>query len=885
MCIEILAPAGSMESLYAAINAGCDAVYIGGGMFGARAYASNPDKETLLYAIDYCHMHNVKLYLAVNTLLKEEEIADKLYNYIMPYYKAGIDAAIVQDMGVIYFLHKYFPKLALHASTQMTIVTGKAAGFLKDYGITRIVPARELSMDELYYMRQDTGLEIEVFVHGALCYCYSGQCLFSSMAGGRSGNRGRCAQPCRLPYLLDFKGIKQKSFILSMKELCALPYIGELIEIGVSSFKIEGRMKSPAYTALATSLYRKYTDFYMSYGSCGYEKYIQEHKKELLYDMRQLAEVYNREGFTSDYLSGRAKSIYTDFGSEGYDKYAGFGQKNLSKKEPDMLSSKRPKHGGVFIGNVISTGNGVLSYKAEKDINAQDVLEFRNKQMDTLYEYTSGKDIKAGSTVEAKFKHGCNICKGDSVYRTKNAYVLNGIKEKYLKTNKKVLITGSFKAAEGKEASLSVEKDGIKVTVYSAICQKADKNPADKAAVKKILLQTGNTEFSFKEIEIILEDNLFLPVSMLKNLRREALEKLCEKIISGYKRNADITFTDKNTGNKNTDCNITKSNVTGGNITGSGITGGNITDSNITKSNITGNSITGGNITKSNVTSSGITDHNLYNANIQLNTGIVYKASVMNFLQLNAVLENQKISEVYIKTELLDSKSIREALLEVQLSGRKCYAVLPHIFRQMDWDYEERMATAGRSIYQYKWDGFVIRNIEGYVFLTKVLGISPENIITDTGLYIMNSFAGHFWEEHGVKRHTVPFELEIPCIKQAALTGMEVVIYTHIPLMVSAQCVISNLGGCKGNLKAKQIVLKDIKEREFIAVNYCKYCYSTIYQKMPLYALQCIKDLENAGVKDFRYDFTIENAEETRIVLDGRYSGKTYTGHYNKGIL
>lgn len=619
--------------------------------------------------------------------------------------------------------------------------------------------------------------------------------------------------------------MKQKSFILSMKELCTLPYIGKLIESGASSFKIEGRMKNPVYTALATSLYRKYTDFYMSYGSPGYEKYINGHKEELLHDMGQLAEVYNREGFTSDYLTGRAKSIYAFCGSEGYDKYAGFGQKDLSKKEPDMLSLKRPRHGGIFIGNVVSTGNGVLRYKAGKDINAQDVLEFRNKEMETLYEYTAGKDIKAGSTVEAKFKHGCNICKGDSVYRTKNAYLLNSIKEKYLETNKKVLITGSFKAAEGKEAFLSVEKDGIKVTVYGGICQKADKNPADKAVVKKILLQTGNTEFSFKEIAIILEGNLFLPVSMIKNLRREALEKLRGKIISGYKRNADIPFTSEGTNN------------------------------------------------------------NAYNANIQLKTQPVYKASVMDFLQLKAVLESRKISEVYIKTELLDNKSIREALLEVQLSGRKCYAVLPHIYRQMDWDYEEKMAKAGRSIYQYKWDGYLIRNIEGYVFLTKILGINPGNIITDTGLYTMNSFAGRFWEEHGTGGHTVPFELEIPCIKQAALPGMEAVIYTHIPLMVSVQCVISNLGGCNGNHKDKKIILKDIKGKEFIAVNYCKYCYSTVYQKTPLYAMQCIKDLENAGVKGFRYDFTIENSEETSIVLAGKYRGRAYTGHYNKGIL
>ncbi len=250
---EILAPAGSMESLYAAVNAGCDAVYMGGSMFGARAYADNPDSDNLLYAIDYCHLHGVKLYLTVNTLLKEEELMDRLYNYILPYYKAGLDAAIVQDTGVIYMLHQWFPGLALHASTQMTLVTGIGADMLKDYGITRIVPARELSLSELQQMRHDTDAEIEVFVHGALCYCYSGQCLFSSLLGGRSGNRGRCAQPCRLPYSTVLNGKKQDSYILSMKELSTLPYLDKLIETGADSFKIEGRMKKPSYTALVTS--------------------------------------------------------------------------------------------------------------------------------------------------------------------------------------------------------------------------------------------------------------------------------------------------------------------------------------------------------------------------------------------------------------------------------------------------------------------------------------------------------------------------------------------------------------------------------------------------------------------------------------------------------
>lgn len=808
-CPEILAPAGSMESLYAAVNAGCDAVYMGGSMFGARAYADNPDSENLLYAIDYCHVHGVKLYLTVNTLLKEDEILDSLYNYMLPYYKAGLDAAIVQDTGVIYMLRQWFPRLALHASTQMALVTGSSTSMLKDYGITRIVPARELSLSELKQMRHDTDAEIEVFVHGALCYCYSGQCLFSSLLGGRSGNRGRCAQPCRLPYSVSFNGKKQESYILSMKELCTLPHINELIETGADSFKIEGRMKSPAYTALVTSLYRKYTDIYMHYGSEGYTKYIGKHKTSFLNDMGQLAEVYNREGFTNGYIYGN--------------------QHKVSQK-CSMLSTKRPKHGGVCTGKVLSVGKGVLKYKLDKDLNAQDVVEFRNAKMDTLYEYTISKDIKAGSIVEAKFSRDCIINKGDKVYRTKNASLLCSITEKYLAKNKKVPVTGEFKAAAGQKACLAAGKDGVKAVVYGGICEEAEKSATSQEAAEKILRQTGNTEFEYKKLDISMDNNLFLPVSMLKNLRREALTKLWDNITGEYRRKAPEDAIPAIKPYKYTKGSMLKDTA--------------------------------------------------------VNKEPVYKASVMTMPQLLEVLKHHEIQEVYIKTELLDAKGIREALSYVQAQGRKCYIVLPHIFRKATWDYEKKMAAEGKSIYNYGWDGYVIRNIEGYVFITDVLGKSAENIITDAGLYTMNSPACRFWEDAGVTRHTVPFELEIPYIKHIAGAGMEAIVYTHIPLMVSAQCTLNNIAGCqKETCKDKQVLIKDAKGREFIIVNYCKYCYSTVYQKIPLMALSCIKDLTSAGIRSFRYDFTVEDAEETSIILAGKYSGQPYTGHYRKGIL
>jgi len=248
---EILAPAGSIESLKGAVAAGADAVYIGGSRFGARAYAENPEQDMLLSAIDYVHSKDRRIYLTVNTLLKEQELTKELYSFLEKYYRAGVDAVIVQDMGVLHFLAVNFPELPIHASTQMTLVNADGAGLLSGYPVTRMVPARELSLEEIRHIRANTKLELECFVHGALCYCYSGQCLFSSMIGGRSGNRGRCAQPCRMAYEVweDGRRAGNSLYALSPKDLCTLDKIPELVTAGIDSFKIEGRMKRPEYTA------------------------------------------------------------------------------------------------------------------------------------------------------------------------------------------------------------------------------------------------------------------------------------------------------------------------------------------------------------------------------------------------------------------------------------------------------------------------------------------------------------------------------------------------------------------------------------------------------------------------------------------------------------
>lgn len=253
---ELLAPAGSLEILKGVIESGADAVYVGGSMFGARAYANNFTEEELLEAIDFAHLRGVKVYLTVNTLIKNSEFS-KLYDYLLPYYKRGLDAVIVQDIGVVKAIHEYFPSMEIHTSTQMTVTGADGVRFLSQFGVTRVVMAREVSLAEMKRIHEETGMELEAFVHGALCYSYSGQCLFSSILGGRSGNRGRCAQPCRLPYTVEGK---KDEYILSLKDMCGIKALDKLHDAGVYSLKIEGRMKQLEYACGVVKYYKSYID-------------------------------------------------------------------------------------------------------------------------------------------------------------------------------------------------------------------------------------------------------------------------------------------------------------------------------------------------------------------------------------------------------------------------------------------------------------------------------------------------------------------------------------------------------------------------------------------------------------------------------------------------
>ena len=370
---ELLAPAGNLEIFKGVIESGADAVYVGGSMFGARAYANNFTEEELLEAIDFAHLRGVKVYLTVNTLIKNSEFS-KLYDYLLPYYKRGLDAVIVQDIGVVKAIHEYFPSLEIHTSTQMTVTGADGVRFLSQFGVTRVVMAREVSLAEMKRIHEETGMELEAFVHGALCYSYSGQCLFSSILGGRSGNRGRCAQPCRLPYTVEGK---KDEYILSLKDMCGIKALDKLHDAGVYSLKIEGRMKQLEYACGVVKYYRSYIDSMKPVSDADYDR---------------IKALGNRCGFTDRYYfdhngSDMVTYVKPNFVSNAAEpspekrKLSIEGELVLREGEPGSLTVKR---GDVTYKASIEPVSAAL--KAPLDKKA--AIDRINKTGDTDFEFS-----------------------------------------------------------------------------------------------------------------------------------------------------------------------------------------------------------------------------------------------------------------------------------------------------------------------------------------------------------------------------------------------------------------------------------------------------------------------------------------------------------------
>lgn len=502
MQIELLSPAGSMESVYAAVNNGCNAVYIGGKHFSARQYANNFSPEEMEQVCDYCHVRGVKVYVTVNILYKQKEIP-ALLKYIKQLYEMGVDALILQDIGAAKVIQKYFP-IPLHASTQLTSNNLQDIDFLYQQGFSKIVLSRELSLEEVKYIAQNTEAEIEVFVHGALCVCYSGQCIMSSMLGGRSGNRGRCAQTCRLPYTL-YQGYDkiEQGHLLSPKDMQTITILPQIIESGVASLKIEGRMKNPEYVAGVTQIYRKYLDLYAN----SPENYEVDAK-----DLKILMQLFNRGGFTEGYY-----------------------QTNAGR---DMMSIERPKTWGLKTGFVDSYNEkaGRVTIRTREPLVPGDGIEIWTQNEPHVGSNIS-RASKAGEFINLAIKG--DISKNDVVYKTHDKALEDTLKKTWQKDNRKLSVYGKLRAKKGLPLCYQLwDNKGNMVYQEGDMVEEAQKQALSMEKLKQQAIKTGSTPFCIESLELEADDNIYIGISSINEVRRAATEALQHSILKKSKRKA-----------------------------------------------------------------------------------------------------------------------------------------------------------------------------------------------------------------------------------------------------------------------------------------------------------------------------------------------------------
>lgn len=523
--VELLAPVGDWNCLKAAVQNGADAVYFGVEQFNARMYAANFNVEDMKQVIDYCKLRNVKTNLTLNTLLENCEF-DNAVDLAKEAYKAGVDAIIVQDFGLAKYLIDNIPGLPIHASTQMTVHNLQGVLKLEKLGFDRVVLSRELSCDEIEYICKNCKVEIETFIHGALCICYSGQCLFSSVVGGRSGNRGKCAGPCRLPYELISENAEtherksiDKGYLLSTKDLCGIDYLPRLIQAGVKCFKIEGRMKSPEYVATVTRIYRKYIDMVLNN-----DDFIIDEK-----DINDLMQVFNRGGFSDGHLD--------------------------SNHNRNLIFPEKPSNMGIYLGTIkkYNSNKGHITLQLEEDLELGDSISVSNEASkylvsELMIKNVNQKKVSANTEVTIGRMKG-NIKVGDKVYRISSKTLSDFAKASYDNCeNKKIPLncTVTIKKNTPISMEISTNKNTCYNELYSSIYVKetsnmipidALKTPISVERVVKQISKTTNTPFSFKNITVLLDDGLYVPsISTLNELRRTALEKVEQEILSRAKR-------------------------------------------------------------------------------------------------------------------------------------------------------------------------------------------------------------------------------------------------------------------------------------------------------------------------------------------------------------
>ena len=810
--VEILAPAGSYDILMADFAAGADAVYLGGAMFGARAYANNLSQEELLRALDYAHLHDKKIYLTVNTLMKQQELEDRLLPYLEPFYKAGLSAVIVQDFGAFEAIKEAFPGLHIHASTQMTVTGAAGAKLLKEAGASRVVTARELNLAEIKAIHDNCDIEIESFIHGALCYCYSGQCLLSSFQGGRSGNRGRCAQPCRLMYTPQTsdmprtkgKGLRgdenrQKdsngsAYLLSPKDMCGLPVLPDIIEAGVYSLKIEGRMKNVNYAAGVTGIYRKYVDRYLEYGREGFK--VEDS------DINDLMDLYNRGAFTTGYYN--------------------------NTKGREMISLKRPNHMGTKALKVLKNEGGRVLFEALEQIYPQDVFE-----IDKENSFSSGSAYAKGSRFTVNLPKKYRLEKGRVLYRMKNGELTRFVEKQYVgqMLKKKIDVHVTAACDRPLELTFTDTSTGAAVTQIGAEAQAAQKQPAKKERLAEIVTALGDTPFAAETVKVDLQGELFVPVSALKELKRNCAQALEKKILGQYYRELPK----------------------GASVAGS-------------------------------------VENMQIQAAQQSQTRPV-TVLVTTLRQAESVYPMTDITDIYFDFRLFirekDSRMMAEAVGKCKAAQKNPVLALPHILRGKD-------SQKGRQLME-NWlaagaDTFLVRSLEQLGLLKELSRSAVIRVITDANLYTWNTRAEQFLlkttgtqKNLRIIRTTMPLELTAQELEQTknAVLPRELIVYTHLPLMVSEQCVKKTLGKCDG---ANGRMTMTGYRQQYQVQSVCDLCYSILYDDTVLDISKQETLIDKAAPDSIRYEFIEETAEPDKVLTGRQNCEKTGRGHFELGV-
>ena len=834
--IELLAPVGSAEALRAAVNAGADAVYLAGKSFGARAFADNFSNDELAAAIKFAHLHNVAVHITVNTIVADEEFA-ALDEYLLTLGALDVDALIIQDLGVASRARQLIPHIPLHASTQMTIHNLEGVRAAAELGFSRLVLARELSLDEIKTIVDGSEIEIEVFVHGALCVCTSGQCLMSSMIGARSGNRGRCAQPCRLPYDLiadDGAIIDAGKYILSPKDLNSIERLPQLIDAGVDSLKIEGRMKRPEYVAIVVETYRRALDRCIAQ-SKNYAPTVEEH--------RRLAQIFNRD-FTTAYLDGRI--------------------------DRNMISDKKPNNRGLPVGRVAAVDGRSVTIKAVENISVGDQIEIWIK-VGGRSNFTVERIDRRGDLVKISVENTKGVRVHDRVFKIFDAVLVEHAQKIFEPTSNKIPIDAKISARIDEPLRLTiVDPDGNAATVETkSVATAAVHRPLDKNLLEKQIGRLGTTEFALKGLTVELDGDMMIPISELNDVRRRAIELLEKMRLKKFIKVRRPSSTTE--------------------IVPRGRSKGSAQQLLAAIDTLEKFDAVDGDVMRP------ISEPNDVRRPSKAAEIVPRGRSKGSAQQLIAAIDALEkfdavdgVDGIIFGGDTFNHKTLtvedyRRAIEWARSTGKKFYIGTPRIIRNSEQPTVEEILRAVEDA-----DGVYVHNI-GTLRLVKRLTRLP--IFTDFSLIAFNSTTIDQLKNLGVEGVTLSPELTLEQIKNLrAELPIECIVGGRAELMIMFYCPIGSFAGCNRVCERKKFFLRDRMSAEFPIVT-DQNCRAHILNSRALSMADRIDELRS--IDRLRIDGRAMSAEELRSTIKkfrAAFVGKTIVedgithGHYYRGV-